>query len=408
MSELSEVERKKRVRTEMMKDEPEEKTPENYKASEEEIKNRRFVRVIRSSESKSENQQKGKFQFLSGIPTTNTTDTEKQKEDKTESTNKKESVNENEIKKGKSDETAKDNPDLPTFNFQNKKMNFGQNPFSQLTKINVNQAEKKPFEFVNPFGHVGKNPFAADNKKTFDINSNPFLKSQNSSTNPPQQSSANLNFFTKKPTFVFNLNAKEVTPKLKSDDEDETEGDNIENNPEEEVKIEGKNINRPEVVVPQSTNPKAIKIALEDLSVYNFDEKKYNSKGKGDLSIELIKTDKDNIMAVCVYRNSTFAALFKANIIKNVTNCESVMKNYKYYALLKKVISINESTKKNEVKTVKLQFISEKDSQNFMDKFKLSQQILEKNDLSLLTQTSVKENEKSEDKEIKKSEEENK
>jgi len=81
--------------------------------------------------------------------------------------------------------------------------------------------------------------------------------------------------------------------------------------------------------------------------------------------------------------------LFKANVVKNATTAEVVMKNYKHFGIVQKLVSRDNSTGKNEVKAVKLNFKNEADSLIFKDRIKLTMEILEKNDLALLEENNT-------------------
>ena len=122
---------------------------------------------------------------------------------------------------------------------------------------------------------------------------------------------------------------------------------------------------------------------------YNFQEKKYQSKGKGDISIELTRTDKDKLVAICVFRNNAFKILFQGSIINKISSLTPNNKNFKHIIVIQKLFAVNESNKKPEAKSVRLEFQTEKDFNLFKEKFEKTMQILDQNDLSNFPNRSV-------------------
>jgi hypothetical protein len=464
MTEFRENIGRKRRATDLLNDDEDAKklqnnSTENYLASEEEIKKRRIVRVIRNSDSNPDNTKKGKFNIIGGglllaaesnlkenqlinekgkqVNTENKAEQNIKvenvislKSSVTSDDNKKieNSHNQAVINKEEKRDTLKIENNSMTnsninvnVNLETKKIKFGNeisttpnvacplnitfnnssnfnptnftNPFIKSNtppnyQLTLQNTELNTKINKNPFGTVGTNPFTnsinqnplgtvGTNAYTNSINQNPFIKTSNTSSLDPSA----------KPKFNFNLNTVQDNPNWDSDDDQEEGG--AENNPEEEIKIENKISLRPEITVPKSNSRKAIKMNIEDLSVYSYEDKKYFSKGKGEISLELTKSDKENVLALCIFRNSSFMSLFCSNILKGVTICESVTKKFKYFALIQKMVNRDESTGKNIVKSVKLAFFNEKDSILFKEKFKVLLEVLEKNDLSLLREEST-------------------
>ena len=128
---------------------------------------------------------------------------------------------------------------------------------------------------------------------------------------------------------------------------------------------------------------KFFKINVQDLSEYNFEAKKYQSKGKGDVSLELTRMANNTITAMCAFRNNALKILFQANVIASVTNLNINNRNYKYIIVIQKLFSINESTNKPEAKSVKLEFHTENDFNMFKNMFENVVVILQNKDLSV-------------------------
>lgn len=277
------------------------------------------------------------------------------------------------------------------------------NPF--LATKNLSSANSEASTF-NPFAPKTISSNSTNFQSSSLIKTNAFSSfNSNTNSNPFQTLSSNQSsnqafgsFTNAKPMFNFNLNQAKENPNWNSDDEEEG---GVEN-PEEEIQIEGKNNSSSNTEHLIKFNPnlvKLLKLSLDDLMVYDFCEKKYKSKGKGDFSIELIKSEnKDNntcsILAVCMYRNSTFMTLFSASIFKGVTNFQAGSKNFKNFVVIQKLLGKNESTGKNENKSAKLVFINENDSKLFAEKFDEAVKVLEKNDFSIFPKNE-NENEKS-------------
>lgn len=383
---------KKRKANEMLKEheELENKARESYLASNESMQKRRIVRVVRedgvkgseTNETKTEEERHGKFQFLSkekNVANVTTESEKKPAEVVNSDTKTKSKVPESESKKD--EEAVKDSTG-------SKKMNFGDNPWSNETfKPRFSNNSNNLINLNNkPPADLNRNPFLSGVSNSNTITTNPFLKNQTNLKSFSNISSTNKtasSFLQTKSTFNFNLNQGQTNPNWNSEEEEE-EGEEI--NPETEIQIEAKNMNRPEVVIPKTTNPKVTKISLEDLSVYDFGGKKYNSKGKGDLSIELVKTENENnasIIAFLIYRNTALSTLFKANIVKQST-CEKVSRNFKNFAVLNKLVYKSEVNDKSEIKSVKLRFSNEQTMEDLVKKFNFTKDIIEKNDLTLL------------------------
>jgi hypothetical protein len=438
--------------------------PECYKASEEEMKKRRIVRVVRNTDQPKEEAPRGKFIFNAPNKTTvpetsteeikNTQEVEKKIEVSPSSTSEqiKESSNvmnsaqsysgsktiieggvkvvkislkspakqieqiENVVQSSKKEvekkEVTETKSEILTGNFNptGKKFNNDINPFqsNSATTNTANTSSSNNFlanpsaptikNYNNPV-QITSNPFLST---TFGSNSNTFTGSGFNPFLPkPTQPSINSNTFggassnpfqslqqgtpftnnslAGKPMFNFNLNQAKENPNWNSDEE---EGEDA--NPEEEIKIEAKEAGSAgKTNLPKSSAVKVVKIGLDDLSVYDFAEKKYKSKGKGEFSIELMKTEAGTVLAVCVYRNTAMVSLFSATIFKGATNFEAGSKNFKPFVVIQKLAGKNETSGKTENKCAKLLFSSEKDSKHFAEKFNESLQILEKNDLSL-------------------------
>lgn len=261
------------------------------------------------------------------------------------------------------------------FPFQNTSASSG---FSSNCILNTNPFSKQNTSTTttNIFNKEGNTTTSTNN-----INRNPFAAfSSANTTNPFASSGYSSTTSSFKPSFNFNLANAPSNPNWNSDDEDD--GEDI--NPEEEIKISGKDSTHSKLV--ENLNPnliKFVKIQLNDLSEYNFVDKKYQSKGKGDIAIELTRTDKDKVVAICVYRNNALKILFQGNIIYKVTSLTLNNKNFKHIIVVQKLFAMNESTNKPEGKSVKLEFQSENDFNQFNEKFEKAIEIVDNNDISV-------------------------
>lgn len=93
------------------------------------------------------------------------------------------------------------------------------------------------------------------------------------------------------------------------------------------------------------------------IAEYNFNERKYISKGKGCLSIEATKNDKEYYL---VFRNHAMNILFQGRLVPNITTFSSPEKKYSL------VITVNKLLMKDDnniisVKAIKSKLLSEED-----------------------------------------------
>jgi hypothetical protein len=381
----------------------------SWMASEEEMKARRIVKVIRNEKGealtndKTPNQSEEKSlqnlekrddlsiikQNLDSFNKHQNTKEESKPKISVVNQNNSTEKNENKIQNVKKNqlEEKEDEGKITTLG---KKFNNSQNPFEN------NPEKMLTFSSVTKSSNTNPNPFTKkdnSNKDKPDEIKNPFLPTNkqdtstisNSFTNPftnktfTNPYSNTTSFLNTKPTFNFNLNQASSNPNWEDEEEDDKDN-NI--NPEEEVGIKGES-SSPVIEISNPNQLKHIKMSLDDLSIYNFEEKKYKSKGKGELSIDLIRTDKDIVLGYLVYRNSALLSLFNAQIVKSVSTFETSAKNFRYFGVVQKLMGINETTNKSEIKAVRLSFINQKDSENFKEKFDETLKVLVKNDLSL-------------------------
>jgi len=412
--------------------------PESFYASEEELKKRRIVKVIRpanTDNNQHEEAPKGRFSFVNSADANETNDiktTDSQKkinvttstirfsqpEKKTENqiTEKIDPIANNlsERKNQKSGEEQsiinKEEIKVPA---SLKDANTSNSNIGQVIAGEQGEAAKpvfytgtfqKKFHYGTSTDNILVNTGNLQNKSTFlnisassgfntnNINLNPFLSRDTAnnlttSTNPFNtgnltnrfaSSSDNSILGTFKSTINFNMNNAPANPYWDSDDDD---GDGV--NPEEEVKISGHPGSSPQQVQVNPNFVKYLKINVQDLSEYNFESKIYQSKGKGDVSLELTRTANNTISAIFAFRNNALKILFQGNVLANVTNLNLNTKNYKYIIVIQKLYSINESTNKPEAKSVKLEFNSEGDFNTFKEKFKDVGDIIHKNDFSV-------------------------
>ena len=334
--------------------------PENYKASEEEMKKRRIVRVVRNTDQPKEEAPRGKFIFnapnKTNVPETSTeevknTQVVEKKIEVSEQINESssvmnsaksysgsktiieggvkvvkislkspakqidqiENVVQSSIKEVEKKEVTETKSEITgIFNPTGKKFNNGVNPFQSLSSTTNTSITSSWDNLANPTVsstntlnnpiQVNSNPFLSNTLGSSNSNTttgqgfNPFLPKPTPTINSNTFGGASSNPFQSlqqgtpftnnplagKPMFNFNLNQAKENPNWNSDEEEG--GDE---NPEEEIKIEAKEAESAgKTNLPKSSAVKVVKIGLDDMSVYDFAEKKYKSKGKGEFSIE--------------------------------------------------------------------------------------------------------------------------
>lgn len=370
--------------------------PEEFKrADEETMKQRKVVRVVRGSQDDSSQAPKGKFQFLSSDQHTKSAEGGK-------------------TSKGQTEELAKTSTDKQIIEKTN-----GEKPTEEinmlLDKFQKEKEEGKTFNFVSKSKSSDKkgedkshpkllnaNPFTAkpsagdksaavdfksfNQEKKFMFNTNPFKsydKNKLSETRPTEKPV----FFTQnsqqqKPSFSFNFSKANTNPNWEEKEEDE---EGVEN-PEEEITIEEKNQKKVEVSYENPNSKRIVKVPIDELYVYNYSEKKYHSKGKGDLSIEISKNEESTkLYPIVVYRNNAYFTLFKAGYLTGVTSFETTNKNFKTIGLLQRLFKVNESTKKPEPQTIKFYFPSEQSYKHFKEKFDKMKTIVDQKDFSVFS-----------------------
>jgi hypothetical protein len=428
------------------------KTFEECRASEEVLKTRKIVKVVRDEMSAP----KGRFTF--GIPNHGDVSPSEEKKEveegnsnvnvnasnfNTSQDNKMFNTSSSEIKStgkkiistrislGKSDDKQPDKE--PTIKEETKQeddpkkeqIKLTENKINQEKSSNIKREIKNEFPTINPFGictNPFKNPFLTNVQTNNQTKQNPpadnqikqnpptdnqipnpftnykkntlldyndykkqldsFNKNLNTSTetnNPINSAIASI--FGNKPVFNFNQKQAQRNPNWDSDEE---EGE-INLNPEQEIEIKP-NGSKPNLlnIIPKSNTLKLIRFVVEDFSLYDFNEKKYHSKGKGEFSVELTKNEKgDKISAVGVFRGST-TILFNGVIVSNVTKHEVKPKDYNNLFLIHNLLEkVNE---KIERRTAKLSFPTNKsqsECKKLEEQWLELERILSTNDVSI-------------------------
>jgi hypothetical protein len=270
------------------------------------------------------------------------------------------------------------------------------NPFANLNTNNNNNANNTTTNNTNTNKNDNANGITTNKQQPFP---NPFSNLiANSSFANPFNKNTNPNpiptFFPAAGTanqsngFTFGTVNATTNPNWESDEEDAAAA-----NPEEELRPTEDNsklaqgtlekINKLKKQTAEKENyVKFLKLGLEEFAIYDFDNKNYNKKGKGDLSIELtLNSNKDKMIAALVYRTATCFVLFQATVLKDITTLEVLEKNYQHIGMINKLFIVSNGKGKNA--SVKITFSSESNKQEFEKKWKDLNIMLGRNDLEI-------------------------
>lgn len=116
-------------------------------------------------------------------------------------------------------------------------------------------------------------------------------------------------------------------------------------------------------------NEKILKIPVAEFFIYDFVQKKYNSIGKGDFTIEYSKTDINKQTPLLIFRNSVLKILFQGIFKNGITKLETVKKNFKTISIVQKAFVYNEEAKKFDYKAVKINHVNEMESNTLIEAF---------------------------------------
>lgn len=119
---------------------------------------------------------------------------------------------------------------------------------------------------------------------------------------------------------------------------------------------------------------KLISKHIENLYIFNKEENKYISKGKGFISIETSKQQQKS--SVIVFRNQMGFKIVEGYLNKKLSKFESYMKNYNNVASLTFIQVCQEN--KIEIQKIKIPFKFESDFKEFKQAFLLSLDYLDK------------------------------
>lgn len=168
------------------------------------------------------------------------------------------------------------------------------------------------------------------------------------------------------PNWNFNFNVmKNRHPAFEEENENE-EDDGAYEDPEieQEIKPTNQTCNLPIVNIKYESE-KYANCNIEQLSLYDFEEKKYKEKGNGSLSLELFR-GKPNKGVIVFRQNHGLPILFQGNVIPDITTIEKSKKSNSLIALINKVVT---PEGKQKVNAIKIKFASFVNQDSFIDDF---------------------------------------
>lgn len=211
-----------------------------------------------------------------------------------------------------------------------------------------------PNPFLQPLSTIpdpgAPTNFEAEKNKS----NNPFLTNGNSLFN-----------------FNFDFNKAPVIAAFEEEDRKEEE-ENANVNPEEEVPILPNGVNEDKSTLPkvkiQSETDKFYTKKLEQFYIYDFDKKKYCSKGKGSISLEIYQNSvTKRVTAILVFRNEGgLKILYQGNILSDVTSIDRSNKPIPVL-FVSKVFTMKEEKLINTA--LKLKFFEMEHTNEFISKF---------------------------------------
>lgn len=102
-----------------------------------------------------------------------------------------------------------------------------------------------------------------------------------------------------------------------------------------------------------------------EISEYNFTQKQYIHKGKGQLSIEATKNEKEHYI---VFRNHAMNILFQARIVPNITTIYHTSIQLNLILTIDKLL-MKDDKNKIHPKAIKVKLVSEDDKTTFLKDF---------------------------------------
>ena len=216
------------------------------------------------------------------------------------------------------------------------------NPFAYFTASSLNKAHCNTTSELNSTKSSNEMPslFQKDNSNNKKQGTNPLLSGPSTASgtdlNAPKTfdiSKVDNPFIfpgkENKFNFSFNFDNPFVNKAFEEEDEEEEAADGI--NPEEEVPIDSneEGLKFPKVQIKSETD-KFYSKKVKEFFVYDFDKKKYVSKGKGTISIETYQnTVNQTLNAMFVFRNEGgMNILYRGNILSDLTSIDKSNKPF--------------------------------------------------------------------------------
>ena len=265
------------------------------------------------------------------------------------------SVNEKKEKDSKETKNVDNNQKTSLFNFdKDKKTSLFDNPMEKNSNNNIlNYFANSPPLFSLDYNRSGS---------IFDSNI------------PSAFSNNNVNLFTKfgEENNIFN---KDKNDDKKDLPKESLFDDNFQNEEDEEDKPKTKYEFEPLKAQDYSDYSKIYNTQINNLFIYNKEDKKYVSKGSGFLSIEKTKDEKNKEhSAVVVYRNQTGNKLIEGFINKKFNKFEIINKNFNFIVFFNLILMNNN---KPELGSIKIQFRSEENAKQLKEAFESAKKFIE-------------------------------
>lgn len=171
----------------------------------------------------------------------------------------------------------------------------------------------------------------------------------------------------------FNFNDNNKNNRFKEEDEEESDNGNFD--PEEEVPINNdSNVEKKEIEKPIVNENKFYDNNVDSFAVYNWNDKKYVSLGKGKISIEKYYVN-NKITGFLIFRiDKTMKILFQGNIIPKISNIEDSKSN-KLLVYISRIYTYETGEEKKEEKktlvnkALRIHFLNLSDLEEFCQKF---------------------------------------
>lgn len=277
------------------------------------------------------------------------------------------------------------------YNINNETSNdISYNPFQTSDTKNKNKclAENNNNNFLKDntynslFNSKPLDAFKQNTEKSLD---NPFLNyisNKNTTSNPFLQmaaNNANSNIFNNQTT---------INPLWEKEEQDDLEEHENNINPEEEIEIKNEKSDKAILLAPIQTsdNIKCIyKQKIFEFYVFDSESKKYVSKGKGDLSINIIFENKSENKLTCLinFKNSMFTVLFEAVLLLDITVFEVGSSKQNMPKLTIKNLVKKDENKTNKLSSIILILENLANLNNTKEALEKANSILKNKDMSL-------------------------